>query len=119
MHREEPEAEVHPSCSHNEVENYLDDSRSHIAEEFEDSRSQVSHIMQNHHRCSHRQIVYYVGEKNESESKEVMEHVLWEIRPLHVKHYCANQLIAVIRHLKDVEAIKVFWEFLARMVIEI
>ena len=63
--------------------------------------------MQYHHRCPHRKIVHYVGEKDESECEEVMQHVLWEVSSFHVEHNRANKLIAVVRHLEDVEAIHV------------
>ena len=75
--------------------------------------------MQYHHRCTHWEIVYYVGEKDEREGQEVMQHVLWEVRSLLVKHDSADQLEAVIGHLEDVEAIHVLGKFLARMVEEI
>jgi predicted Zn-dependent protease len=48
-----------------------------------------------------------------------MQHVLWEVRSLLVKHDSADQLEAVIGHLEDVEAIHVLGKFLARMVEEI
>jgi hypothetical protein len=75
--------------------------------------------VQYHHRCSHRQIVYYVGEKDKCEGQEMMQHVLWEVRSLHVKHDCVHKLEAVVGHLEDIEAIHVLWKFLAGMVVEI
>ena len=75
--------------------------------------------MQNHHRCSNRQIVYYIGEKDKCEGQEMMQHVLREVRSPHVKHDCVHQLKAVVGHLEDVEAIHVLRKFLAGMVVEI
>jgi hypothetical protein len=49
----------------------------------------------------------------------MMQHVLWEVRSLHVKHDCVHKLEAVVGHLEDIEAIHVLWKFLAGMVVEI
>jgi len=48
-----------------------------------------------------------------------MKHVLWEIRSLHVKNDCVDQLIAVIRHLENIEAVHILRKFLAWVVVEI
>jgi hypothetical protein len=49
----------------------------------------------------------------------MMQHVLWEVRSLHVKHDCVDELETVVGHLEDVEAIHVLGKFLAGMVVEI